>query len=318
MQDYTPMERLLKLEQTDPWDEFSSGPGRHHETYEGKLRLLKETEIVGWLRFYRAFEHGLEADTHPGEFEIHYIVNGELHWWVEDSSYEMHSGMMMVIKPDELHGANTGVLEPCEQYWLRLAFPEKGTLPGLTEKQTQMLKDTFEAFKLRSFPVSLAVRRAFGLIIEEHRHPAKYSELICRSSLHTLLASVVRDHERAVAAADKPQAKISPHVQKSLRIIHKNLQEPMSVAEMAKLCNISETALRLRFREEVGCAPLDYITRRRIQEAKKLLAEGRLSITDIAYEMGFSSSQYFATVFKRITGVSPSHAPQSKNTGNNL
>jgi AraC-like DNA-binding protein len=57
---------------------------------------------------------------------------------------------------------------------------------------------------------------------------------------------------------------------------------------------------------------LDYITRRRIEESKKMLSQGEASVTDIAYALGFSSSQYFATVFKRITGQSPKQFMENK------
>jgi AraC-like DNA-binding protein len=95
-------------------------------------------------------------------------------------------------------------------------------------------------------------------------------------------------------------------LRKSPGAIHEHIDTPPSVAEMARTAGVSETSFRKRFKSEVGCSPLDYVTRRRIQEAKRLLSEGGRSITDIAYELGFSSSQYFATVFKRVTGVSPS------------
>ena len=52
---------------------------------EGEDRLLPELDILGWLRFTRAFDHGLEPDQHAKEFELHYIVNGEVNWWVKKS-----------------------------------------------------------------------------------------------------------------------------------------------------------------------------------------------------------------------------------------
>lgn len=247
----------------------------------------------------------MEADTHKGEFEIHYIVNGQLNWWVEDKSYELHSGNVLIIQPDEVHGSNTGVLEPCEHYWLRITFPKDKALPGLTLEETRQLKQEFYSFQRRLFPASAPVRDAFTKIIEEHRARSDYSELISRASLHTLLASLIRDHKNAILTSEQQPSKILPSIQRCIRDIHDNLKDPFSVAEMAKRANMSETSFRKRFKEEIGCSPLDYINRRRIQEAKQLLNQSRANITEIAYKMGFSSSQYFATVFKRVTGSSP-------------
>ena len=291
---------------TDVWDTFKAESGRHHETFEGPNQILPELSIVGWLRFFKAFNHALEPDMHKGEYEIHYIVNGELHWIVEDDTYDMHSGMILVVKPNEIHGSNSGALEPCEQYWLRITFPEDDALPGLTLEQTQSIIKTFAAIENRAFPATLDMRRAFVKLTEEHRSPGNYSRLISRSALHVLLASIARHFEnRTNQSAEVQVPRISPYIQRCIHQIHQDLSEPHSISKMAKRANMSETAFRNRFKKEVGCSPLDYITRRRIEEAKKFLTKGETSITDIAYSLGFSSSQYFATVFKRITGQSP-------------
>ncbi len=290
----------------DAWTDFTEEPGRHHETYEGDTCLLPELGIVGWLRFSKAFGHALEPDAHEGEYEIHYIVNGQLHWWVEETAYELHSEMLLVIKPGERHGSDTGVLEPCEHYWLRIAFPERKALPGLTAAQTKDVRNEFGSFERRAFPASPAIRRVFSEIIEEHRNQSSHSKLISRSALHILLASVARDYRHSVDAEREEPSQLSPCVQQCIRTIHESLDAPPTVSEMAQAAYMSETAFRKRFKTEVGCSPLDYTTRRRVREAKKLLARGGRSITEVAYELGFSSSQYFATVFKRVTGVSPS------------
>ena len=289
----------------DAWTDFAEEPGRHHETYEGDTCLLPELGIVGWLRFSKAFGHALEPDAHEGEYEIHYIVNGELHWWVEETTYDLRSEMLLVIKPGERHGSDTGVLEPCEHYWLRIAFPERKALPGLTAAQTRSLRNEFGSFAQRVFPASPAIRRAFSEIIEQHRNRSGHAALISRSALHILLASVAGDCRRVVDTGGEEPSQLSPCVQQCIRTIHESIDAPPAVSQMAQAAHMSETAFRKRFRGEVGCSPLDYVTRRRVKEAKKLLAQGGRSITDIAHELGFSSSQYFATVFKRVTGVSP-------------
>ena len=290
---------------TDAWDTFKVEPGRRRETFEGSSQLLPELSIVGWLRFFRAFNNALEPDVHIGEYEIHYIVNGELHWIVEDETYHMHSGMMMVVKPGELHGSNTGTLEPCEQYWLRIAFPEDEALPGMTLKQTQNIHKTFAGIEQRAFPASESMQRSFVKLIEAHRNPIQYSRLMSRSALHVLLASIARQCESRTAENAAQAPRISPYIQRAIRQIHEELSCAHTIAKMATRANMSETAFRNRFKKEVGCSPLDYITRRRIEEAKRLLTKNEMSITDIAYALGFSSSQYFATVFKRVTGLSP-------------
>ena len=55
-----------------------------------------------------------------------------------------------------------------------------------------------------------------------------------------------------------------------------------------------------------GSSPKDYWLRMRVEcAARRLRKSPGLTVTDVAYEFGFSSSQYFATVFRRYLGVSP-------------
>lgn len=296
---------MADSEAVDVWEDFASGPGMQHQTFEGDEGLLRELSILGWLRFHKAFDHALDPDRHPGEFEIHYIVRGELNWWVGKTAYKLSSGMALVIKPDELHGSKTGVLEPCEHFWLRLAFPQSSGLPGITGRQSTALQKDLHALTSRAFPASHEVREAFASLLDEHREPVEYSPLVCRASLHLLLASLIRDHRTYFERKDSVMPKISSPIEKSLAAIHENLEDPPSVEALAELSFMSESSFRKRFRDEVGGSPHDYIIQRRVEEAKRLLRQRDKSIIDIALDLGFSSSQYFATVFKRKTGVSP-------------
>ena len=72
-----------------------------------------------------------------------------------------------------------------------------------------------------------------------------------------------------------------------------------------QICNISENQLRLQFKRLLNHSPQQYINQKRIQLAKQLLCQQQLSITDIAFEMNFSSSQYFSLFFKKQTALTP-------------
>ena len=56
----------------------------------------------------------------------------------------------------------------------------------------------------------------------------------------------------------------------------------------------------------MGVTPIAYLNRYRVRQAKALLEAGDKSITQVAMEVGFSDSHYFARVFRREVGVSPS------------
>ena len=60
-----------------------------------------------------------------------------------------------------------------------------------------------------------------------------------------------------------------------------------------------------KFKEELGITPAEYITLQKMDRAQMLLKTTNSSITDIAYQLGFSSSNYFCSVFKKTLSYSP-------------
>ncbi|MGQ9494492.1 MAG: helix-turn-helix transcriptional regulator [Anaerolineae bacterium] len=70
--------------------------------------------------------------------------------------------------------------------------------------------------------------------------------------------------------------------------------------------HVSPNHLTRCFRQETGLTPVAYLNRYRIQQAKELLKRTDSTITRIATEVGFSDGSYFARVFQREEGVSPS------------
>jgi AraC family L-rhamnose operon regulatory protein RhaS len=79
-----------------------------------------------------------------------------------------------------------------------------------------------------------------------------------------------------------------------------------TLAEMAKRCGLSVTHFVNTCQRLTNRAPVHYLTRCRIEAARESLAKDtHASITDVALACGFSSSQYFATVFRRELGTTP-------------
>ena len=222
-------------------------------TFEKNSLLLPELAILGWLHFSKAFDQALEEDAHPSEYEIHYIVNGEVNWWVEESNYILRAGTMLIIRPGERHGSRTGALEPCEHFWLRIPLNEKSPLPGLDLKETRKIKFALDSFQIRAFPVSHKIGVHFQDLLEEHRAPKEHSRLVCRALLHHLLVSVIRDY--TAEGGNLGQSNISEGIQNCIKEITQNLDSPPTIEQLAKSMSISETAFRKIFRQQVGYSP---------------------------------------------------------------
>jgi AraC-like DNA-binding protein len=85
----------------------------------------------------------------------------------------------------------------------------------------------------------------------------------------------------------------------------RHLHESLSLKRLAGLVGLSPSHFLARFRREFGVPPSDYVWRLKISRAMELLKQPNASITQIAFNLGFSSSQHFATAFKRYAGINP-------------
>lgn len=81
--------------------------------------------------------------------------------------------------------------------------------------------------------------------------------------------------------------------------------ENIRAKELSKLCSMSETNLRRKFREYTGQPPLDYQIGLRIRRARELLLERKFNVSEVAALTGFEDVNYFSRLFKKRVGVSP-------------
>jgi AraC-like DNA-binding protein len=93
------------------------------------------------------------------------------------------------------------------------------------------------------------------------------------------------------------------HMEKIKRYIIDNYQENIEINQLAARFNISRSYLMSEFKKTTTQTVNQYLTARRIEVAKTLLAD--YSVTDTAFSVGFNSSNYFSTVFKKSTGETP-------------
>ena len=92
------------------------------------------------------------------------------------------------------------------------------------------------------------------------------------------------------------------------RIVERIKSDPggnYTLTDLAEEAGLSLSRLKSKFKAQIGIAPHEFILRCKVEAAKKVLLDENRSVTDTAMELRFSSSQYFATVFKRFTQQTP-------------
>lgn len=95
-------------------------------------------------------------------------------------------------------------------------------------------------------------------------------------------------------------------IEKAKDFINKNyMQEGLSLSTIADCVHVSPGYLSQLFKQVVGESCVEYLSKVRINQAKKLLKETNLKAYEVAFQIGFNDSQYFSTCFKKYVGVSP-------------
>ncbi|MEQ0489253.1 helix-turn-helix domain-containing protein [Anaerococcus murdochii] len=113
------------------------------------------------------------------------------------------------------------------------------------------------------------------------------------------------DLENAVDISLNPLIKDST-VLEMIDYIKNNYEEKISISDLSKDLAYSESMLNRKFKKEVHITFNEYLNRYRINKAIDLLKNSDYNITEIAYMCGYSSAKYFARVFKKYLGMSPS------------
>ncbi|MFZ4681783.1 MAG: helix-turn-helix domain-containing protein [Terrimicrobiaceae bacterium] len=251
---------------------------------------------------HTAARSGLREHLHFRAIEICFLVKGRQTYRVGGKSYVLRGGDVFVTFPDEVHSTGGLPQEKGALYWMVLAVSKKdGPFLGLPEHQGAALLRALRGLPLRHFPGSWKMKEhldAFTRLYHKPSNPLR----ACALGNHTiafLLEVIECSRNPALRIRARPLTPVLDHIQS-------HLDEPLGVPELAKLAGLSEARFKVRFKEETGIPPGEYVQRTRIDESRRRLLTKGASITRVAFDLGFSSSQYFTTVFKRFTGKSPS------------
>ncbi len=87
--------------------------------------------------------------------------------------------------------------------------------------------------------------------------------------------------------------------------IEEHLAEPISLATLAQLARLSPYYFCRAFKRSLGLPPHRYHSNRRIEHAKRLLAEPTPSVTDIGRMVGYCETSSFTAAFHKATGITP-------------
>ena len=272
--------------------------------YSREIRNIATDEGIREISLwgtYRAKKAVPPLPVHAHEhMEICFLKEGQQYYNIGGREYTLNAGDIFITWPGEGHSTGSHPQQRGTLYWMYLLLP-KSTEPflGIPAKEAKNLVFRLKNFPRRLFPGTEQLSNYFSDVWEILRNDnSDLRKLRLRATLVNLFLELVRN-------AVIPKGHLRDEtVGEILEHIESHLSEPMTVPELAKLDGLSTSRFKAKFRKETGVPPWEYVLRRKMEIAKTLLAE--YSVTETSIRLGMSSTQYFATVFRRYTNMSPS------------
>jgi AraC-like DNA-binding protein len=277
------------------------------------IELNAEFPFVIKLFHYTSRKHTRGLTWHE-RLELFMPLDGPARLLMGDQEVQLRTGDLLVVDNLKLHsvvdfpGFDTRVIvisfmpefvyslgSPVHDYAFLLPFYSRaGTEPHVLRAADALFE-----------PVCDALGRL--LLCYSQQSDTLYTQAGCKAYFLELLYHMARRfHTSEVLRAEfLRQQQRSQRLRKLLDYISEHYQERLSLAQAARLANMSQAAFMKLFKQVAGMTFVAYLTRLRLAQSLPLLRETDMTIAEIAGRTGFSEQSYFDRRFKKQYGTTP-------------
>ena len=229
------------------------------------------------------------------EYQLQYIVEGDgLFQSASQKATKVHSGDVFLLYTGEWH-----TYHPAKNGWKCYWIGFKGR--NIDDRVRAGFLSPKKAIYHIGYDSEMIHLYCHALKISE-REPVYFQQTLAGivNCLIGLMYSLQRSEALKDCSADQDL------VNRARELIRSNLESTLSIQEIAERLNISYSKFRRIFKDFTGFSPAYYQMDLKLQRARDLLSTTDLSIKDIAYQLDFTSPDYFSTKFKCKNGMKPS------------
>ncbi len=265
---------------------------------------LHTIERPVWVRgFYTAFERRIpknfifRGETHDF-YEIVFLLKGSAGITAGSNSFVLEAPAAVLHPPMEFHSlrsVNDADAEAIIFSFEASAMPDYATRHFvLSDEDVSRVKRTLELLHTFMRFDEIVV----GDCLAEHEREAQRA----LSEFEILLLTLTERTEESA----KDGSAGARNYRRALRVIEENISAPLDTATLARLAHMSPSLLKKTFSRYAGVGVMEYLRTRKVNAAIPRLRTGE-SVKEIATSLGFTDAGYFSTVFRRVTGHSPSY-----------
>jgi len=242
---------------------------------------------------------------HASAFEFVFIERGKASWETSVGQFETRTGEVFYTLPDEVHRGSYNIIEPCRFWWVIIEIPKLEAAQtnkrwlGLEAAEAALLVNVLYALPRVSKPQNPILHS-----LKRIRNAIERKDTLAAVEVRILLLDFLLSLK-----IPKPLSYIPASLVMSIEQIKAEIAARLDwnprLEELAARADISTSYYQKVFQTYTGLTPKSYLDHVKITEATKLLKESDLSITEISFILGYSSTQHFATAFRRLMGQTP-------------
>lgn len=239
-------------------------------------------------------------------YEIYYLLNGERFYLINDKVYHIESGTLVLISPYLIHATTNYAQSSYE----RLLIEFKQEFLNEISKELKSV-NLFECFEKEIHVIPLGIKEQQFVetlifsMLDEYKNNSPILDDYAKTSITQLLLFAGKHAQNTDEY--NPVYINSTHkvISEVAGYINNNYDDEISLSKISELFHISPGHFSKTFKRETGLAFSDYLNNVRIKEARKLLYNTHMTISEIAFSVGYNSSTHFGRIFKDIVGTSP-------------
>lgn len=273
-----------------------------------KPTLIQERDFP----FESSVSHGVENGFHElhwhNETEICFIKNGTGKYLISGVDYSFSAGDIFIIGNNDIHLCHDDKELIMQVVMFDPLLIGRGTTNTFDIEYLRLFPDCSCAECTKIEHSTKCARLLSDILAEieaEYDSEQKGYEMMIRSLLLRFFALVFRNNSDKPDSGKILSANSAAKVRSIIQYIDLNYYEHIDLALLEQKFGISRSYLCRIFKTITGISPIDYIIRKRIDEAKYRLIKTAESILDISEKCGFNSLSNFNSLFKKMTGCTP-------------
>lgn len=258
------------------------------KTYFSNLQV--EVTLAG---FNTVGNEWKDIDYIPEYNKLYYIVDGEGWLKIRDKEYEPKPGQLFLMPQGIKQSYSSTTENTFLKYWCHFT----ASVGDMNIFDILEVPDFIEIEKKNH------LEECFKELVKYYNSPEVFSVFKVKSSILQLI-SFYLEHS-AIENIKVTKSETITSINNAIDYIDKNYFKSISIKELAGIAHLNPQYFIRIFKKNLGISPIQYLNKRRIEEAKRMLTTTNFTLTEISDKLGYNNLYYLSKRFKQSTGLTP-------------